>query len=185
MTSVRTLCDVSRDFSIPPFQRGIEWTEEDVFSLLDFMVRGFPCGQIVIWNVYGKPDRQWVIDGQQRLAALTGFRPGEASKTWDVWIDLETQQWRIGDNGNAFPAAATGPIKTEIYSRLSQKHGDDFNGPLHSAIKKSDDLLFSHIPVTMITDVTPDEIREVFRRINTAGRPMDETRVEQLLKEAG
>lgn len=73
------------EFVLPAFQRGFVWDEADILKLLDSMWRGYPIGNVLLWeNWQGKaravrPFRgcsevsrfaPLVLDGQQRIQAL-------------------------------------------------------------------------------------------------------------------
>lgn len=68
---------------IPTIQRQFVWDAEDVRDLIDSIVNGYPIGAIIIWEpttefpsapLLGgdeKDTRRYVLDGQQRLTALS------------------------------------------------------------------------------------------------------------------
>lgn len=72
---------------VPPFQRSLRWKVEDAELLIDSIVRGYPIGTFLLWRreaeaetvrlggitlgVEGRTDALWVVDGQQRITALT------------------------------------------------------------------------------------------------------------------
>lgn len=73
---------------IPPFQRPFRWESTDVVNLFDSILRGYPVGNLLMWErpavaaqvtlgplVLDAPavaDALWVVDGQQRVASLVG-----------------------------------------------------------------------------------------------------------------
>ena len=70
---------VSGKYDIPEFQREFVWTKNQVANLLDSLIRGYPIGSILIWDlsdytqgkhVYENKPKEWIVDGQQRLVAL-------------------------------------------------------------------------------------------------------------------
>lgn len=70
---------------IPEIQRPFVWSPSKVRDLMDSLYRGFPVGYIITWlnpNVKGKDGslslgKQIIIDGQQRLTALTAALAGK------------------------------------------------------------------------------------------------------------
>src|SRR5437016_11839529 len=68
---------------IPTIQRQFVWDAEDVRDLIDSIVNGYPVGAIIIWEpttefpsapLFGRDEagmRRYVLDGQQRLTALS------------------------------------------------------------------------------------------------------------------
>jgi len=64
-------------FIVPPFQRGLVWTLEQKRRLIESLYMGLPVGAIV-WNqthAAGRCDR-WLLDGQQRVTAITEWLAG-------------------------------------------------------------------------------------------------------------
>lgn len=68
-------------FVVPPFQRPLVWEESRERAFVESAWLGFHLG-IIVWNdagdATGVGDRfhrtdRWLIDGQQRLTALTGY----------------------------------------------------------------------------------------------------------------
>jgi len=78
------------NYYLPAFQRDYVWDEDDVKSLIDSIIRGYPIGAIILWKPSSKDfikddpfavplidsatdnggDYYYVIDGQQRLTSL-------------------------------------------------------------------------------------------------------------------
>jgi len=85
---------VAGEYDVPEFQRGFVWSDDQVKNLLDSLVKGYPIGTFLIWDlteygvgrVTGEEGRkkEWIIDGQQRITALCILwrkRP--------YWMDVE------------------------------------------------------------------------------------------------
>lgn len=96
---------------IPKFQRPLKWQQRDVLKLLDSIYCGYPIGTLLLWQrpaeadrlVFGslaidapaRTDALWVVDGQQRLLALTRALAGsgDAREPFAAYFDLHTQQF--------------------------------------------------------------------------------------------
>ena len=64
-------------FIVPVFQRGLVWTVHQKARLIESLYLGLPIGAIV-WNQtmnLGPCDR-WLLDGQQRLTAISEWLDG-------------------------------------------------------------------------------------------------------------
>ncbi|MEQ1502244.1 MAG: DUF262 domain-containing protein [Myxococcota bacterium] len=92
---------------IPPFQRPIKWTIDDVALLFDSLLRGYPVGSLLLWRggppvpdgplqlgpvVVERPGREevrWIVDGQQRVVSLTAaLTPmGARDPRFAIWFD--------------------------------------------------------------------------------------------------
>jgi hypothetical protein len=79
---IRELVDraVAHTWSIPEFQRGFVWKPTQVRDLLESLWLDYPVGSLLVWSSGGHVEEQhaldaqrpalWVVDGQQRTAAL-------------------------------------------------------------------------------------------------------------------
>lgn len=96
---------------IPIFQRPLKWQPHDVLKLLDSVYCGYPIGTLLLWLrpasadhlVFGsvtieapaRADAWWVVDGQQRLLALTRALTGsgDALESFAAYFDLHTEKF--------------------------------------------------------------------------------------------
>lgn len=73
----RRLVISTDDADVPPWQRQIVWTPEDMGLLAMSIVSNYPIGMIILWR---KPDGIRVpIDGRQRLRAIQAFAEGQVA----------------------------------------------------------------------------------------------------------
>lgn len=65
-------------FIVPTFQRGLVWTRAQKVSLIESIYIGMPIGAIV-WNQtrFNSPSDRWLLDGQQRVTAITEYVAGK------------------------------------------------------------------------------------------------------------
>ncbi len=111
---VRELLDeVARgEIVLPEFQRAYVWKPTQVVRLLDSLYRGYPAGQVLLWETgdlattrglegvaasgyvpAGRP--KVVLDGQQRLTSLYKALAPDAKDPVDVSFDLRTEQFAL------------------------------------------------------------------------------------------
>lgn len=80
---------------VPEFQRPLRWQWEDVRRLFDSIVKGYPVGNLLLWQRHAPAaritlgalsfaapefsDGWWVVDGQQRLTSLANALGDEAA----------------------------------------------------------------------------------------------------------
>jgi len=100
------------NYCLPAFQRDYVWDEEDVKSLIDSIIRGYPIGAIILWKPSNKEfiendpfstpladfavnhegDYYYVIDGQQRLTSLlllfNGWRIKRAGRELSLKVPI-------------------------------------------------------------------------------------------------
>jgi hypothetical protein len=111
---VRELLDeVARgEIVLPEFQRAYVWKPAQVVRLLDSLYRGYPAGQVLLWDAADLPITRGlegvaatgfapagrpkvVLDGQQRLTSLYKALAEEARDPVDVRFDLRTEQFAL------------------------------------------------------------------------------------------
>ncbi len=97
---------------IPRFQRAFVWKQQDLYALLDSVLRGFPIGSILVWDTEESIESvqhigpvqispgssgmaSYLLDGQQRVSTLVGtlrLPSGVPSNVdqidWNVHCDL-------------------------------------------------------------------------------------------------
>jgi hypothetical protein len=186
---------------IPSFQRGLVWRSQQVIELLDSVRRGYPIGTLLLWKKQGTagslrvgplhittvavPDAWFVVDGQQRMMALTATltrqddRP--AVDIYAAWFDLETQEF-FYNNGRRSLATAVPANALGNHTRLLQwartwplQHE---RPDLVTAAFNASDALLNYAVSTFITSTSDEtEVRELFRRANSSGVKMRESEV--------
>ena len=179
---------------IPTIQRQFVWDAEDVRDLIDSIVNGYPVGAIIIWEpttefpsapLLGSDEgdtRRYVLDGQQRLTALSLLMNGG----WEI---------QRGDKTIRTSAISYVPETGKFY--LSEKKGIDVSLIVKAALADPDSLLklnkiYSAVCKKVIEDVgrkivgyqlpiyvlktdaaddesTYEKIAEIFTRVNSAG----------------
>ncbi|MCD7749544.1 MAG: DUF262 domain-containing protein [Oscillospiraceae bacterium] len=82
-------------YAMPVFQRGYVWNRDQVRKLMNSLYRGYPIGELLVWNTATDPDISrgdgpltpgnvnLILDGQQRMTSLYGVIRGEAPKFFD------------------------------------------------------------------------------------------------------
>lgn len=92
---------------LPPIQRSLVWTNEQIINYWDSLLRGYPPGLMMVHEAHStplKPDQGYdtdgnpdhpdagdyqLFDGQQRMAALLlGIGEGPLHRHLRLWIDL-------------------------------------------------------------------------------------------------
>lgn len=184
----------AQNLRIPTIQRQFVWDSEDVRDLVDSIVNGYPVGAIIIWEPTSEypsapllgPDRKdtrrYVLDGQQRLTALSLLMNGG---------------WAIQRGEKAIRTSAISYVPETGKFYLSEKKGIDVSLIVKAASGDPDSLLklnknYSAVCKKVIEDVgrrianyqlpmyvlrtdeaddesTYEKIAEIFTRVNSAG----------------
>jgi hypothetical protein len=112
--SIRRLVEkaLKGDLDIPEFQREFVWTKDQVKDLLDSLIKGYPIGSLLIWDlsdyttgkhVFERKNKEWIVDGQQRIVSLcllTSKKPywmelNEWNKLLDKYKELVSKLFKL------------------------------------------------------------------------------------------
>jgi hypothetical protein len=138
----------------PEYQRGATWRLRQKQLLIDSVLRGYPLPRFyfekrvsrdVLGNLQTSLD---VIDGQQRLIALSEFRE-------DAWALFDIDDERV-------------PLPPSI-----RRERVPWSGRVFSALPERLQAMFlgKDLPVVLIDQVTGDEVRDLFIRLQS-GTPL-------------
>lgn len=184
---------------VPSFQRGLRWETQDVLDLLDSIHRGLPIGTLLFHkrdaetsrlhlgplavDAERTPSAWWVVDGQQRITALAAslLRPLPFPQEADPFVvyfdpDADKIRFHAPPHTGEVPSTwiplpllfdatdlgewlATWPAKTATRSRSAYEAGKrirEYRVPFY--VIDTDDL---------------GVLREIFFRVNKAGKPLD------------
>jgi hypothetical protein len=192
---------------IPSFQRGLKWDAEDVRSLFESIYKGYPIGALLLQKsaapaarveigpltIDGPETRDalWVVDGQQRLTALTVVLsrprpiPTLPDDPWVVYFDAETLTFKVPEKMGDVPSSWAPVAEMLDASGLSEwvfhwKHGGD--ATLRTALFQAGTRIRQYpIPVSIVE--TDDEalLRDIFYRVNNFGHSLEWDEVHDAL----
>lgn len=192
---------------IPSFQRGLRWSSDDVLALFDSVYRGYPIGSFLLQKgvapgaqikigpltIDGPEthDALWVVDGQQRLTALTvGLsRPWPIPTTpddpWVAYFDVESQEFKTPPTVGVVPSTWVPVAEMLDASVLSEwvfnwHHRDDaaFRATLFQAGTR---IRQYQIPVYIVETQDEQLLRDIFYRINKFGQRLEWDEVHDAL----
>ena len=139
------------------YQRKLVWSIEEKQAFIDSLIKGYPIPLIMvskIQNKYYAEDYFEVLDGLQRLNAITSFMEGDFPVN-GKWFDFNAITYTKNLNG----------VKEQKKPLLTQNDLDSFlNYP---------------IPFGVTDHYDNDFIDETFRRINTRGKQLSRQDVRQ------
>ncbi|MGL5809757.1 MAG: DUF262 domain-containing protein [Nocardioides sp.] len=184
---------------VPAFQRSFVWDAADVRKLFDSIYRGFPIGTLLLWRhdvkpgnvtfggvvieALAAPDGLMVVDGQQRITALVAaLTPGARGRDerFEVFFDLAKRRF-VGAN-RGMPPPRSIPVREALESRnllaWQREHGDELeDGDNELADELSAALRQYQIPAYIVEHDDERLLREVFDRVNSAGKPITRAQV--------
>jgi len=79
---------------IPDFQREFVWSDERVRQLAESILKGYPIGLLIFFNV---KDVSYVLDGQQRILSLALIKNGDVTlrngrrKSINLWFNVSNK----------------------------------------------------------------------------------------------
>jgi len=185
---------------VPRFQRGLKWQSDNVLELFDSIYRGYPIGSLLFFKRAAQADRLkvgpltvdapeiseawWVVDGQQRITALTACLarpaplPSKPSKEdpFVVFFDAVSQEFQPPPTrGNIPPEWVPLPYLLDA-SRLSEwiygwEHGSDEQ--LRRVVFEAGARIREYpIPLYLIETKDIRVSRQIFYRTNKSGKPL-------------
>lgn len=184
---------------VPTFQRSFVWDASDVRQLFDSLYRGFPVGTILLWRRPGEAgsvsfgpieieagetsDALWVVDGQQRITSLFGALSPDhkgVDDRFEVYFDLETQRF-INPRRGVVPSRSV-PVREALETRSllnwSRHHEADLEIEDLDLVDKLGGVLREYkVPAYIVTGEDQNLLREIFDRVNSAGRPIRRAQV--------
>ncbi len=181
---------------IPPFQRGLRWDRNDALKLLDSIYRGYPVGTLLFWQTSAEADEVrigsvrasgearsdalWVVDGQQRIASLTRVLLGgdPQSEPFALFFDLDQVELRappkealLGeDPGRWLPMNRV--LDSESLMQWLFEHASTHRERRDRAIQLGKRVREFEIPAYLVQTDDESILREVFGRINSAGKKL-------------
>ncbi|RSN75113.1 MAG: hypothetical protein DSO07_07360 [Thermoproteota archaeon] len=195
---------VSGELDIPEFQREFVWTKDQVKDLLDSLIKGYPIGSLLIWDLsdyksgkhtFDEKRKDWIVDGQQRIVSLClimSKKPYWMDNT--EWNEL-LSKYKIKINVLSLEVALEYPgIKKdpawinprEIFSEEKDEGLSKLAEEISRKMNKSEEFTKIYSNIKRVWDIQNigipvikvkaklEDIATIFERINSAG-----TRVKQ------
>lgn len=184
---------------VPTFQRQFVWGAKDVLDLFDSLYRGFPVGTLLLWRqdapmgeialgpirlkVPAQTNAYWVVDGQQRITSLFAALSadhGGADERFDVYFDLEARKF-INPRRGVVPTRSI-PVREALETRSLlnwlRRNSDDLQAEDFDLADRLGGALRDYrIPAYIVSGDNQALLREVFDRVNSAGKPISRAQV--------
>lgn len=179
---------------IPKFQRQLRWTTEDVIKLMDSIVKGYPIGNLLLWERRGDkqqvilgdlileaPEMErayWVVDGQQRITSLANALSKNIgpSSRFAISYDLKAKEFL---KTPPYPPSHLIPLNIlfDLRAVLSWfSNNPDMIVYIEEANTTTQQLRQFDIPAYVVESDDPKILRDIFDRMNNYGRQL--TRAE-------
>lgn len=186
---------------IPHFQRDFRWSSKDVVRLLDSIDRGYPIGNLLLWERHSPkaelalgaltisaPQSEkglWVVDGQQRIISLANvLHPdGSADSRFDIYYDLKARIFVQSPRVMSAHLIKV-PILFDIESLIDWFHakGPDFDREyLNTATRVAKRIREYKIPAYFVRVDDKDILTDIFDRMNNYGKRLTRSEVFEAL----
>jgi len=171
------------DISIPELQRGFVWTDEKIKDLVHSIYRGYPLGLITLYKLPRHLRDEigvlnWVLDGQQRLLALTlilngyvDLADGRRKELW-IWFNPVNDNLQV----TTPPRKLRDPwVKLSDFLKLGRREYEKFIEGKSIEEKEKIDVMwtsfrdFKVLYHEISEELELDELGDIFVRANFAG----------------
>jgi hypothetical protein len=167
--------------------------------LFDSIYRGFPIGTLLLWHQAAKKDlvefggvefaaaansdALLVVDGQQRITALVASlapSPTRTDERFEVFFDIPKRKF-VGLNRGIAPPRSI-PVREALESRSLlawlREHEEQLeDGDFEIADELGGALRDYRVPAYIVEEDDERLLREVFDRVNSAGKPITRAQV--------
>lgn len=174
---------------VPAFQRPLKWRREDNRLFFDSLLKSFPVGSLLFWvrpspaervnlgpfatDVAGRADAWQVVDGQQRLTALAGslLPTSERGANFDFVVHLVSGDIAPAAGKHSLPDWVPLAVLADTEQLLQFLHANPSVDVL-KASSASKRLREYPLSATILDDADEAFVLEVFKRLNTTGKPL-------------
>jgi hypothetical protein len=191
----------------PPFQRGFRWGERDVRDLFDSIWRGFPIGSLLLWersapeatvhfgslvvHATARENALWVVDGQHRLTALvaTLVEHDHPDPVFELYFDLDEETF-VRRGSRRTPPSHWLPLSVvldtnRLLDRLGELRDEGLDPSSVDRAREVARVVGEYkIPLAIVRSDDERVLREIFHRVNSAGRRMTAAEVFRALHAA-
>ncbi len=184
---------------IPPFQRSYRWERYDVTQLFDSIMRGYPIGNLLVWQrpaeeavvaigqleieAASRDDAYWVVDGQQRITSLIGALtagPDTVDPRFRIYCDLQTGEF-VSLPRNHRPAPGWMPVGLALDTADANAWIRSRPELTDAQIRLADQMVAAirdyNIPMYVVIGDDERALRDIFDRMNTYGKALKSAEV--------
>jgi hypothetical protein len=193
----------SGNIRIPEFQRSFRWSANDVLSLFDSILRGYPFGGMLLWrrkapagrltigaievNAKQQANALWVIDGQQRITSLVNAVDPDASRDERFAISylLSKKRFILGHDAREDLAIPL-PDLFDLGRAFAWLQQNPDAAQYASEIQRVTGLLRDvEVAGSVIEEGNEALLRDIFDRINSAGKRLRGSEIFDAIHGAG
>lgn len=180
---------------LPEIQRGYVWKAPQVRNLFDSLYRGYPSGQLLVWQTDDLPSMravslgdldgpqrrpQLLLDGQQRLTSLSAVMLGkplmvrDSKRPIDIVFNVYTEQFAIaGPQTSGAGWVSLSKLFTQgplvLLQELQLDMADPESKNVFERLNRIDNIKKYTYRVIVLDNIPYEEVTDIFVRINSAG----------------
>ena len=179
---------------LPNFQRGYIWKPPDIVALMNSLYNEYPVGMVTTWEAVDE-EGQLIVDGQQRLSSLYAcytdevpeiHRDAEKKPRTGLHFNVATKQFRFANQRERrdpmwvnVSQILNNNVNWRSQIRDSQNYDEDLEDEYAERISRVKDIRKQDIPTEEVKpEFTPDDIVEIFFRINKMGKTVKRGELE-------
>lgn len=210
--SIRSVCSFIESGKIvtPAFQRGFVWSKKDVLDFLTSIYKGYPVGTITMleevpsrfnalslrdFSPLASPKNSpyhslwYVLDGTQRLSAL--YRSLFSQDTEFAFaFNLESEEFitksKVGTLDSFLELQSLYSAKSYLqFQRSLFTIGEEYELLLDKAKRLHDTFNEYQLPVQVLADITLEDAASIFQIINTSGKHLRKSDIEEMWRDIG
>ncbi|MEU2403812.1 DUF262 domain-containing protein [Streptomyces rubiginosohelvolus] len=181
-------------FRSSAFSRPAVWDERHVAEFFDSVHRGFPVGQLVVYEgpapaqtvelggstiqAPEDPAAWTVIDGLQRLSALIGAWNATETSRYALCYDLERRRFVPGPAKHLLALPVPVAVRSKRLWEWVEERPFLSEFDQHEVLTLANSIADYQIPVTVVKNL-PEQGYEVFRRLNQGGAALSKRDLER------
>lgn len=200
---IQALVEDVRDGRIllPELQRRYVWKSPQVRDLFDSLYRGYPSGQLLIWETTDVPysrtlsvddlngeqrTPQLLLDGQQRLTSLTAILLGQdlilrdSRRSIDIAFNIFNQKFEVAGPRQGRELGwislkhlyTKGAMSVLMELKLNDKT-DEAKKEIYDRISRIDNIRNYEYHINVLENLSYDEVTRIFVRVNSGGTKLN------------
>ena len=171
---------------LPTFQRGYIWKPADVVALMNSLYHEYPVGMITTWEP-GDDQGQLIVDGQQRMSSIYACYTDEVPQIHQntdkkprtgLYFNVATEHFRFANQRDLrepmwlkVSEILNSGANWRSQIRESSVYDPNLEDEYTERVGRVRDMKKQDIPIQEVKpELTPDDIVEIFVRINKQGK---------------
>lgn len=181
---------------IPDFQRRLRWDSRDRLSLFESMFLGYPIGAVLFWKRSSPAQRVsfrdlhidapevtdglWIVDGQQRVATIASELLASEGRSEARAIYFDIDERKFVEQSTASTSHKHVPLRLVLDAAVLSEW------VLENELSRSERMVVFElgkrlrefeIPSYIVETDRDAVLREIFKRINSTGKALEEFEV--------